>query len=178
MRPLQAHCHAGLGTLYATTGRREQARTALSAAIDTIPCHGHDLLAAADGGRAGAGALRHHSRCLWCALRDLLRGIGSDPASRSNAETKEPCWPCSSVPSPSGRGFYHRVRGPRVLCDGARTPGATVSAQGAALHPLVKASGATVSAQGVALPEGRGISAMPKEVFWICSSSGIAIDPC
>src|SRR5262249_34788719 len=29
MRPLQAHCHHGLGTLYATAGQREQARTAL-----------------------------------------------------------------------------------------------------------------------------------------------------
>jgi len=34
MRPLQAHCHRGLGTLYATTGQQEQARTELSAAID------------------------------------------------------------------------------------------------------------------------------------------------
>jgi Flp pilus assembly protein TadD len=34
MRPLQAHCHRGLGMLYATTGQREQARTALSTAID------------------------------------------------------------------------------------------------------------------------------------------------
>jgi class 3 adenylate cyclase/tetratricopeptide (TPR) repeat protein len=34
MRPMQAHCHLGLGTLYATTGQREQARTALSTAID------------------------------------------------------------------------------------------------------------------------------------------------
>jgi tetratricopeptide (TPR) repeat protein len=33
MRPLQAHCHCGLGTLYATTGQREPARTALSTAI-------------------------------------------------------------------------------------------------------------------------------------------------
>ena len=33
MRPLQAHCHHGLGTLYAATGQREQARTALAAAI-------------------------------------------------------------------------------------------------------------------------------------------------
>src|SRR5439155_11688269 len=32
MRPLQAHCHRGLGTLYATTGQRERARTELSAA--------------------------------------------------------------------------------------------------------------------------------------------------
>ena len=34
MRPLQAHCHRGLGMLYATIGQPEQARTALSAAID------------------------------------------------------------------------------------------------------------------------------------------------
>jgi tetratricopeptide (TPR) repeat protein len=35
MRPLQAHCHRDLGTLYAMTGQREQARTALSTAIET-----------------------------------------------------------------------------------------------------------------------------------------------
>jgi class 3 adenylate cyclase/tetratricopeptide (TPR) repeat protein len=34
MRPLQAHCHLGLGTLYATTSQREQARTELSTAIE------------------------------------------------------------------------------------------------------------------------------------------------
>ena len=34
MRPLQAHCHRGLGTLYAQTGQREQARAALSSAIE------------------------------------------------------------------------------------------------------------------------------------------------
>jgi class 3 adenylate cyclase/tetratricopeptide (TPR) repeat protein len=33
MRPLQAHCHLGLGTLYAKIDRCEQARTELSAAI-------------------------------------------------------------------------------------------------------------------------------------------------
>ena len=33
MRPLVAHCHRGLGTLYAATGQREQARTALATAI-------------------------------------------------------------------------------------------------------------------------------------------------
>jgi tetratricopeptide (TPR) repeat protein len=33
MRPLQAHCHLGLGTLYTKMGRREQARTELSAAV-------------------------------------------------------------------------------------------------------------------------------------------------
>jgi class 3 adenylate cyclase/tetratricopeptide (TPR) repeat protein len=34
MRPLQAHCRRSLGTLYATTGQWEQARTALSTAIE------------------------------------------------------------------------------------------------------------------------------------------------
>ena len=34
MRPLQAHCRRGLGTLYAKSGRREDARAELSAAID------------------------------------------------------------------------------------------------------------------------------------------------
>jgi class 3 adenylate cyclase/tetratricopeptide (TPR) repeat protein len=34
MRPLQAHCHRGLGMLYATTGQPQQARTSLAAAID------------------------------------------------------------------------------------------------------------------------------------------------
>ena len=33
MRPLQAHCHRGLGTVYVTTGQREQARTELAMAI-------------------------------------------------------------------------------------------------------------------------------------------------
>jgi len=34
MRPLQAHCHLGLGTLYATVGRRAEARTTLTTAIE------------------------------------------------------------------------------------------------------------------------------------------------
>jgi tetratricopeptide (TPR) repeat protein len=33
MRPLQAHCHLGLGTLYAQTGQREQACAALATAF-------------------------------------------------------------------------------------------------------------------------------------------------
>jgi hypothetical protein len=33
MRPLQAHCHRGLGTLYAKIGRPEPARAERSAAI-------------------------------------------------------------------------------------------------------------------------------------------------
>jgi tetratricopeptide (TPR) repeat protein len=34
MRPLAAHCHLGLGTLYAKHGRRQEAHVALSAAIE------------------------------------------------------------------------------------------------------------------------------------------------
>jgi hypothetical protein len=34
IRPLQAHCHRGLGTLYATTGQRQQARVARSTAVE------------------------------------------------------------------------------------------------------------------------------------------------
>ena len=34
MRPLMAHCHLSLGTLYGRTGQRQQARTELSAAVD------------------------------------------------------------------------------------------------------------------------------------------------
>jgi tetratricopeptide (TPR) repeat protein len=33
MRPLQAHCHLGLGTLFATAGQAEQARAELSTAL-------------------------------------------------------------------------------------------------------------------------------------------------
>ncbi len=33
MRPLEAHCHRGLGTLYSQTGQSEQARVELSTAI-------------------------------------------------------------------------------------------------------------------------------------------------
>ena len=34
MRPLVAHCHLGLGKLYAQIGRRAEARASLSAAIE------------------------------------------------------------------------------------------------------------------------------------------------
>ena len=34
MRPLQAHCHQGLGTVYSQTGHSEQARAELSTAIN------------------------------------------------------------------------------------------------------------------------------------------------
>ena len=34
MRPLQAHCHRSLGTLYSRVGREQQARATLGTAID------------------------------------------------------------------------------------------------------------------------------------------------
>ena len=55
MRPLQAHCHLGLGVLYARTGQREQARNELIHGYCPLPLHGHDPLAAAGRGRTGAG---------------------------------------------------------------------------------------------------------------------------
>jgi tetratricopeptide (TPR) repeat protein len=38
MRPLVAHCHLGLGKLYARIGRRAETRAALSAAVNLSPC--------------------------------------------------------------------------------------------------------------------------------------------
>jgi tetratricopeptide (TPR) repeat protein len=43
LRPLQAHCHHGLGRLYHQTGRGEQARAALAAAIDLYRAMGMTL---------------------------------------------------------------------------------------------------------------------------------------
>jgi hypothetical protein len=45
MRPLQAHCHQGLGTLYAATGQREQARHRVSYGHGNVPGYGDDVLA-------------------------------------------------------------------------------------------------------------------------------------
>ena len=75
MRPLQAHCHRGLGTLYGQMGRLEQARAALSTAIAHVPRHGDDLLAAP--GRGGAGTSRRLTcgdrRCAhWPSSREYL----------------------------------------------------------------------------------------------------------
>ena len=50
MRPLVAHCHLGLGTLYAKTGQREQARAELSTAIELYRAMDDDVLAAPGGG--------------------------------------------------------------------------------------------------------------------------------
>ena len=55
MRPLQAHCHLGLGTLYAKIGQRRAGPRRTVHRYRAVPRHGHDLLAAPGGGGAGAG---------------------------------------------------------------------------------------------------------------------------
>jgi hypothetical protein len=55
MRPLVAHCHQGLGTLYAMTGQREQARAELSIAIELYKAMGMTFLVAPGGDGTGAG---------------------------------------------------------------------------------------------------------------------------
>jgi tetratricopeptide (TPR) repeat protein len=55
MRPLQAHCHRGLGTLYAKIGRLEQARAELSTAIDLYRAMDMPFWLPQTGGGEGSG---------------------------------------------------------------------------------------------------------------------------
>ena len=55
MRPLQAHCHRGLGTLYAADGPAGAGPHRTLYGHRAVPCYGDDLLAAPDRGGAGAG---------------------------------------------------------------------------------------------------------------------------
>ena len=59
MRPLQAHCHHGLGTLYAKSGQRAAGLRRTGDGYRPVPRHGDDLLAAPGRGHAsgGGGAL-------------------------------------------------------------------------------------------------------------------------
>jgi tetratricopeptide (TPR) repeat protein len=68
MRPLQVHCHRGLGTLYARLGRLEQACSALSAAIDLYrPMEMHFWLSQAEA-----------------ALAAVYRGTSNEQSHRSS----------------------------------------------------------------------------------------------
>ena len=59
MRPLQAHCHLGLGTLYTRTGQQEQARAELSTAIALYRAmEMHFWLPQAEAALAQAGGAR------------------------------------------------------------------------------------------------------------------------
>ena len=55
MRPLQAHCHLGLGSLYAKTGHPEPGPRRTLSRHYPVPHHGDDVLAAPGRGGAGAG---------------------------------------------------------------------------------------------------------------------------
>ena len=54
MRPLQAHCHRGLGTLYAATGQRAGPRRVVDGDRD-VSRYGDDVLAPGDRGGTGTG---------------------------------------------------------------------------------------------------------------------------
>ena len=55
MRPLVAHCHLGLGTLYGKIGRAGAGAHRTVHRHRAVPRHGDDLLAAPGGGGAGPG---------------------------------------------------------------------------------------------------------------------------
>ena len=55
MRPLQAHCHRGLGTLYATRGQPAAGVRCAVHRHRALSRHGDDVLAIPGRGRAGAG---------------------------------------------------------------------------------------------------------------------------
>ena len=59
MRPLQAHCHRGLGTLYAMLGQSGAGAPGTVCRSRTLPRYGDDLLAAPGGGGAGAKSIRY-----------------------------------------------------------------------------------------------------------------------
>ena len=64
MRPLQAHCHLGLGTLYTTTGQRQQARAELSTAVEMYRAMAMTLwLPQAEGALAQIGKVETLSAC-------------------------------------------------------------------------------------------------------------------
>ena len=86
MRPLQAHCHLGLGTLYAKIG---PAGTGPRRAVHrhrAVPRHGHDLLAAPGGGGTGAGggAVMDFYEVLARVIELLQRRGPRSPIGRSS----------------------------------------------------------------------------------------------
>ena len=76
MRPLQAHCHFGLGTLYAQDRRRAGPRRTVRR-HRALPRHGDDLLAAPGGGGAGANRrMRTPGKGVRWVGRPMSRRIG------------------------------------------------------------------------------------------------------
>jgi tetratricopeptide (TPR) repeat protein len=60
MRPLAAHCHLGLGTLYTKIGRLEHARAEISTAIDLYRAMQMTFWLPLSPGGESAGAARRH----------------------------------------------------------------------------------------------------------------------
>ena len=57
MRPLQAHCHRGLGTLYAQMGPARAGARRTVHRHRAVPCYGDDVLATPGGGGLAAGGV-------------------------------------------------------------------------------------------------------------------------
>ena len=130
MRPLQAHCHRGLGTLYAATGQREQARTALSTAIEMYTSMAMTFWLPRNRGGTGAGgrvmimgsAIRPHRVTLrpilaqaLSASSDVLICALCTSEGRGSLDSSWPC-PCTMV-SISGSRDPEEVRDGRSRSD-------------------------------------------------------------
>ena len=68
MRPLQAHCHLGLGKLYRRIGRVDEARAELVDRRHDAPRDGDDVLAAGGGGGVGAGGCGSVTGARWLTI--------------------------------------------------------------------------------------------------------------
>ena len=132
MRPLVAHCHLGLGMLYAKTGQPEQARAELSTAIALYRAMGADVLAAAGGGGAGAsgGAVVDYNALLPAVLA-LLR---QEPSEQCGVEHR-----LSAGEGGFRSAFPYNQRYPNNTSTAMRQPGTAGSAS--AIVPLRKITG-------------------------------------
>ena len=100
MRPLQAHCHRGLGTLYGRVGRAEQARAALSTAIALYRAMEMTFwlpqaeAALAAGERLTYGDSDRASRRTWPAISDAVRCRRSPilPVRQNAQPIAQPTW--------------------------------------------------------------------------------------
>jgi hypothetical protein len=81
MRPLQAHCHHGLGTLYAKLGRQEPARAELDAAIESYRAMVMTFwLPQAEAALAEVDGRRSRMATFWSMIDQIAPGC-SDPVT-------------------------------------------------------------------------------------------------
>jgi hypothetical protein len=84
MRPLVAHCHQALGTLYRKVGPAGTGPRGTGDGPGAVPRHGDDLLAAPGGGGAGTdGMIRCLRECGGTAEGAVARPDGT--------QRQEPC---------------------------------------------------------------------------------------